>query len=341
MISGRKLEHRVLGALIGLSTVAVFGVVHATGRDVVANVGEYELRVDEVQARVAQMPLFQLKNVGATPEEIRRKLVEEFVDLEVMVQGAKLNELHELPDVSERISSVLVSALLNDLSEEATTAGTVSDAAVRAFYEANKERYTPQQRIMIWQIAVESKEEADRLLDTIRSGSEFKDEASFVNAWDQLARAHSVDKSTNMRKGNLGFVQPDGATAHKDIRVPKEIFAAAAKIKDGEVHPEAVEVGAYWVIVARRGSHMTPLRTLESEAPNIRGFLAREQVAERRKALIDSLRAAHLHEKNERALDQLTFSNNEITVARRPGALRETQAPTGAVIPVGKPGNLR
>lgn len=340
MGSVRSFKHRVIGGLIGLASLGVLGVVHATGQ-VVANVGDYELRVDEVQARVAQMPLFQLKNIGATPDEIRSKLVDEFVDLEVMVQGAKLNELDELPDVSERIRSVLVSGLLHDLAEEATQEGAVSDAAVRAFYEANKERYTPQQRIMIWQIAVDSKDEADKLLTTIRSGAEFKDEATFVSAWDQLARAHSVDKSTNMRKGNLGFVQPDGTTAHKDIRVPPEIFAAAAKIKDGQVHPEPVKVGSFWVLVARRGSHMTPLRTVESEAPNIRGFLAREQVAERRKTLIDSLRAAHLHEKNERALDQLTFSNNEITVARRPGALRETDPPSGAVKPAGKPGNLR
>jgi peptidyl-prolyl cis-trans isomerase C len=337
----QRIRAKATGVCLGVASLGLFGVVHATGADVVAKVGDYEIKVDEVHKRLAQVPLFQLKNMGNTPSDIRERFVEEIVKLEIMVQGARLQKLDELPDVNERIRSVMVSALLNNLANEAANDGVVSDAKVREYYEAHSERYMPQQRIMIWHIQVKTKVEAEKLLATIKSGADFQDEASFVTAWDNLARTKSIDKSTHMRKGNLGFVQPDGSTAHKDVRVPKAMFDAAASIKNGEVYPEPLQVESSWVVLARRGSHDTAHRTLESETATIRGFLAREHVTDRRRALVERLRAEHMKEKNERVLDQLTVSDNEITVSRRPGALREARAPRGSVKPVGKPGNLR
>jgi peptidyl-prolyl cis-trans isomerase C len=337
----QRIRAKAIGVCLGVASLGLFGVVHATGADVVAKVGDYEIKVNEVQKRLAEVPLFQLKNMGDTPSDVRTRFVEEIVKLEIMVQGARLQKLDNLPDVDERIRSVMVSALLNDLANEAAHDGVVSDEKVREFYEANAGRYLPQQRIMIWHIEVKTKVEAEKLLVTINSGAEFKDEASFVTAWDNLARTNSIDKSTYMRKGNLGFVQPDGSTAHKDVSVPKAMFDAAATIKNGQVYPEPLQVESSWVVLARRGSHDTAHRTLESETTTIRGFLAREHVMDRRKALVERLRATHMKEKNERVLEQLTESNHVISVSRRPGALREARAPRGKMKPVGKPGNLR
>ncbi len=335
-----RLKSKLLGAALGAATLASLGVVHATGT-AVAKVGSYEIDQAEVQKRLAQMPLFQLKNMGETPDDVRKNFVDQLVELEVFVQGARAQKFDELPEVSSRIRSALVSALLDDLAQEAANDGAVSDEKVRAYYDAHKDRYLPQKRIMIWQIAVKTKVEADKLLKQIQTGAEFKNEASFVNAWDKLAREHSIDKSTHMRKGNLGFVQPDGSTHHKDVRVPKAMYDAAAGIKDGEVYAKALQVESFWVVLARRGSTTTPHRTFEQERETIRGFLAREHVTKKRTDLIDQLREQHMREKNERLLEQVTIKDNAITVSRRPGALREARAPRGLVKPVGKPGNLR
>jgi hypothetical protein len=322
----------VLGAL---------GVVHATGADVAAKVGGYELRVSEVEKRLAQVPLFQLKNMGSSPDEIKKRFVEELVELEIMVQGARMENLDERPEVDQRIRSVLVSALLDELAKKAAADGAVTDEKIRAYYEANADRYQPQERIMIWQIAVKTKAEAEKLLSTIQSGAEFKEEATFVDAWDKLARENSIDKSTYMRKGNLGFVHPDGSTHHKDVKVPTAIYAAASKIKDGAVYPEPLQVESFWVVIARRGSSTTPHRTLQSERETIRQYLAREHILQERKALIERLRNEHVQEKNERVLEQLTITEDEVTVSRRPGALRQARDARGPSRPSGRPGSLR
>jgi peptidyl-prolyl cis-trans isomerase C len=335
------MKQRLAGALFGLGVLAAAALAHGSGTSVIATIGDYKLDVDAVEARMRQVPLFQVKNLGSSPDEIRRKFVDEVVALELMVQGARIDKLDEQPEVKERLRAVLVSALLNELVGEATRAGEIGDDQVKAYYEANKARYQPELRIKIWQIAVASREKAAELLDTIKNGAEFKDEASFATAWDKLVQEHSIDRSTKMQKGNLGFVQPDGTTAQEDIRVPKEMFEAAAKIKDGEIYPEPLQLGGYWIVLARRGSHMTPERPLSVEAPAIRQLLAREHVANRRKQLVDGLREKYVRDVNDKPIDQISVSDSDITVERRPGALRRAQPASGDPKPKGEPGNMR
>ncbi len=339
-MSWQAIKTKAIGAAWGIATLGAFSLVHATG-STVAKVGTYEIQLSEVQKRLGKLPLFQLKQLGTSPDTVRRRFVDEIVKLEIMVQGARLEGLDELPDVSERIRVVMVSALLNGLASDAATDGVVSDAKARAYYDANSERYKPENRIKIWQIAVKTKVEAEALLKTIGSGDGFKNESTFVDAWEALAREKSVDKATYMRRGTLGFVQPDGATANKDVRVPKAVYDAAASIKNGEIYPQPLQVESSWIVLTRRGSQITPHRTFESERSNILGFLARQHVVTRRRALVERLRTDHMHEKNERVLDQLSVSDAEITVSRRPGTLRKARSPRGKGRPVGKPGDLR
>ena len=53
--------------------------------------------------------------------------------------------------------------------------------------------------------------------------------------WNELARDESVDKTTSMRGGNLGFVAPDGSTTDPNLKVDPALYAAAEKVKDSEL----------------------------------------------------------------------------------------------------------
>ncbi len=321
---------------------ATSGTLYAQSRAdrVVVRVGEREITIGEVEKRLGQVPLFQLKSLGSSPDEVKRKFLEELISMDLLLLAAEEAKLAERPDVRDRIVQLMTQALLADLQRESLDAREVSDEEVKAYYDANRALYASQQRIKIWQIVVDDKAKADKLLDTIRSDPEYaKDPAA---GWDELAREHSLDKSTAMRSGNLGFVQPDGQTAHKDVRVPKELFDAAAKVEDGQVVPEPVQVGDYWVVVQRRGSHVTPERTLESETPTIRGMLAREKVDKRRTELLAKLRERYVTDLNINVIDQIEITaDGELAPQGRPGALRRGHPATGKGRPSGPPGDLR
>lgn len=322
--------------------LATSGTVYAQSRAdrVVARVGEREITVAEVEKRLAQVPLFQLKNLGSTPDEVKRRFVEQLISAELLLQAAHEAKLAERPDVRDRIVQLLTQALLGDLHRESLDAREVSDQEVKAYYDQNSALYASQQRIKIWQIVVEDEAKARKLLAAIQNDPEYAKDPTA--GWDKLAREQSLDKATAMRSGNLGFVQPDGQTAHKDVQVPKELFDAAAKVGDGQVAPEPVKVGDYWVVLQRRGSHMTPERTLESETPTIRGLLAREKVDTRRKELLAKLREKYISDLNNNVVDQIEITpDGELGAQGRPGALRRGHPASGRGRPSGPPGNMR
>ena len=164
-----------------------------------------------------------------------------------------------------------------------------------------------------------------------------------MGTWDKLAREHSIDKTTAMRKGNIGFVQPDGSTAHKDVRVPKEMYEAALTVADGEVVKKPLKVGDYFVIVQRRGTMNTPERTLEMEAPTIRGLLSKKKIEARRKALLRELRDRWVEELNPRAVNAIEVTpSGDLGQNTRPGTLeRASHGVKGSTKPSGKPGRMR
>jgi peptidyl-prolyl cis-trans isomerase C len=154
---------------------------------------------------------------------------------------------------------------------------------------------------------------------------------------------HSLDKSTAMRKGNLGFVSSDGGTAYKDVRVSPAIFEAAAKVKDGQVFPEPVQVGdKAWAVLWRRGSQQTPERTLEMEATTIRGILAKDKVQARVKSLLEELRAKHVRDAQLGLAEQIEVSaQGDLAPRRRRGGLPRGHAAAASPRPQGEPCTLR
>jgi len=323
--------------------VVVGAVAHAqTDADrPVATVGESKITVAQVQKSIGRVPLFQLKNLGDSSAAVKRTFVEQLTKRELLVQGALDAKLDERVDVRDRIRTVLTSALLNELRGEAIKAGDVSDQEVAKYYADNKARYTSALRIKIWQIVVGTQAEAQALLDFIAKDAEYAKDP--IAGWDKLAREKSLDKSTAMRKGNLGFVQADGQTAHKDLRVPKELFEAAAKLQDGELLSEPLGVAGRWVVLQRRGSHQTPERTLQSEAATIRSLLAKQKVQARTKELLEGLRQQYVKDKRAAAVDQIDIDyDGEISPKNRPGTLKRRGHPAaGKNRPAGQPGHLR
>jgi peptidyl-prolyl cis-trans isomerase C len=331
-------------ALVGLVVLAISGVVvlaSAQNDRTVATIGDRKITLGEAQARLDTVPLMQLKNLGSDPATVKARFVEQLATLELLVQGARDKKLHERRDVRDRIRDKLRMALLNDLHREALEAGEVSDEEVAKYYDENRSRYAAQQRLKIWQIVLGTRAEAQDVLNIIANDEEYAKDP--IAGWDKLARERSLDKATSMRKGNLGFVQPDGVTAHKDIKVPAILFQAASKIADGELLKTPLKVDKYWVVLQRRGSVVTPERKLDTEATAIRGVLAKQKVAERQKELLDELRARYVKEKNPSAVDAIEIDHaGDIGHGARPGTLkRRSHRTDGKGKPQGSPGKLR
>ncbi|MRG92901.1 peptidyl-prolyl cis-trans isomerase [Polyangium spumosum] len=289
---------------------------------VVAKVGVRTITVREVERRLAAIPPFQLRYFGKTHDEIRRKFLEESVLKETLyAEGAEATKMRELPEVAERIRGVLRSTIVAQIRAEVLAQGPVSEEDVRAYYEANRDKYHAPPRVAIWRILVATREQA---LDVIGKA---KADLS-PKRWNELARDTSLDKTTSMRGGNLGLVAPDGTTTEPNMKVDLALVKAVEGVKDSELVPEPVAEGSAWAVVWRRQSVKAVDRPLELEAPSIRQLLMHERTQKKIGELVAELRKKHLGETNVDLLEILGVSAmGEVSPARRPGTLPSSRRP--------------
>lgn len=329
-----------LAAVVGAMVIGVTASAQSRGDRVVVTLGDARLTVADVEARLARVPAFRLRELGATPEVQRRRALDAVVDVELLAMAARAEKLDEREDVAIRLRRTLVGALEAKLREEALASAEVSDQAVREFYEKNRGRYASETRIKIWQIVAKTRDDAAEVLKAIEADKEWDKDP--VGKWDDLARKSSIDKTTAMKKGNLGFVAPDGTTQDASVRVNPALYAAAAKLSEGQIASEAVQDGDVWVVVSRRGTMTTPERTLESETPTIRGMLAKQQLQQRMNAALEALRKKYVSELHPERLGDVTIDvGGAVTPARRPGSLPRVTRAERPGAPRAEDGHLR
>ena len=340
-----RLLHRSVtcGALLctALLTFAAPAGLRAQPRmgdgTVVARVGSRIITVADVERRIAGVPPFQLRTLGATPEEIRRNFVDRVMVREALLaEGAAADGVADRDDVAERIRSRLRGAVLSTLRTEVQTTAPVSDADVDAYFAANKGRFSAPPRLALWRILVATREEARAVIEDVKKDLTPKH-------WNEVCREKSLDKATNMRGGNLGFVAPDGTTAEAGVKVDPALTQAAATVKDADLVPEPVQEGERWAVVWRRQSMKAVQRDLEAEKGNIRQTLLHARTEERIKGVLEGLRKDRLTEYNPELVDQLDItSNGELQPMRRPGSLSSSRRASALPPqPVPGPGGLR
>jgi peptidyl-prolyl cis-trans isomerase C len=301
---------------------------------IVARVGTRTISAAEVSRRIAQIPPFQLRTLGKTADEVRRAFVDRVMVPELLLaQGAVDSKLAERDEVAEHVRGKLRNAMLAQIRAEATTGAPVTDAEVKAYYEANAAKYHAPARVQIWRIQVAKREEAVALL------AELKKDAS-PKRWNELAREKSLDHATNLRGGNLGFVAPDGTTSEAGMKVDVALLAAVATAKDAELVPEPVKDGERWSVLWRRQSMRAIDRELAMEAPLIRPILVHERGETKTRALVEKLREERVTELNPDVVEMLEVSaSGDLQPVRRPGTM-QARKPLNAQ-PVPAAGTMR
>lgn len=307
----------------------------APGDAIVARVGDRVITVREVERRIAQVPPFQLRSFGRTPEEIRRQFVSSVLVRELLLsQGALAERLDARPEVEERIRDILRSAILGQIRRDTGTGSAVTDEEVRAYYEQNQERFRSPPRLALWRILVATRAEAEAILGDLGKDVTPK-------RWNEIARERSLDKATSMRGGNLGFVTPDGATAEPGLKVDPRLVEAASRVKDAEIVSEPVPEGERFAVVWRRQSMKAVNRTLEQEAPSIRQVIAHNKAEVRVKELLEQLRKQQLREHNPEYVDLIDISSTgDLQPVKRPGTLPSSRRPNVAS-PAPRPSDMR
>lgn len=294
--------------------------------DVVLTVGSSTVTASELERRLKAVPPFQLPTWGHTPAEIRKAFVEDVLVRELLFyEEAKRRGSDKSGPVADRVRDTLSQAM------EAEVKGAVSEVTpeeIKAYYEANRHRFNTPRRIKLWRILVSDEAKAKALLSRLKVN-----ELEGAKRWNEAARSESLDKATNMRDGDLGFVTPDGQTEMPQVRVDPALFAASEKVKDGEIVPEPVKEGDNWAVVWRRGSLEAVNRTLAQEVMSIRQVLGRQKLQDAVTELTKKLEREHVKNVNAELLSYvLVDTSGDVGTRQKPGVIPRHR-PRGAPTP--------
>ena len=258
-----------------------------------------KVTVGELEDRIGSLPPFQRATFGADPAKVRRAFLEQVLlpeSLEAL--GAQAQKLDQQPSTAQAIERARSKATVRAVRARIGPESAISMDDVQKYYDANRSRYDTPERIQIWRILCKTKEEAQSVLDQAKKEPTPKE-------FGELAREHSVDKATNLRAGNLGFITPEGTSNEPGLKVDPSIVKAASGVRDGDLVPAPVPEGEYFSVVWRRGGIPATRHTVDQVAAQIRDALWKTRVKDETDRLVASLREAKLRDLNVSLLDQL------------------------------------
>jgi peptidyl-prolyl cis-trans isomerase C len=313
---------------LGLALTLLLGVVPSPAdqpSDVVVTVGESSVTAKELSERLKKYPPYQIATLGKTPQEIRKTFVEKVIVPELLqYEEAKRRKLDAEDPGRRRVIGVLQKAVEEQVKDEAAQ---ISPVDIANYYDSNRHRFNTPKRIKIWRIVVPTEADAKKIIAEV-SGVDLQS----LNKWNEAAKK-SADKSTALRNGELGFVTPDGQTDTPQLKVDPAIYAAADKVKDGEIVKDPVKEGERWSVIWRRGSLEPVVRSLAQESPNIQKILGREKVEEAVGKLIKQLRDEKVKNVATELLEYVEIDpSGDVGTRQKPGIVSRHDA-RGTPIP--------
>ena len=287
------------GLLLGIAAERAV----ADGQDsVVATVGRSRLTTRDLERRLRALPAYQLAALGNTVEAARRRYLEEVVVRELLLDQAVADErLEQDQAVAQQVRARLAEALVTELERDIERTRPVTDEQVRRAFETEQPTLDTPRRLRVFRILVGDETEARKLIGEVQG-------TAGLTKWATLARDRSLDKATNMRSGDLGFVRPDGSTDVPGLRVDPALFAAADRVADGALVPDPVNENDRFAVLWRRGSLPAERASFEERAPAILQRLLRQRLDTELSALVERLRKERAEVGNTALVDQVAVN---------------------------------
>jgi parvulin-like peptidyl-prolyl isomerase len=200
---------------------------------VLAKVGDHTITLGEYAATLERMDQFD--RLRYKTAERRRELLEEMITVELLAREAERRGLDKEPQTQEALRQILRDATLRDARAKARGPAEFKDDEVRAYFEANKEKYMEPERRRISHLLVKDRAQANGLLAKAKAITD-------MHAWGDFVLANSEEymgveyTGPEEAAGDLGLVGPPGDPRGANPRIDDELRAAAFLVdKVGDV----------------------------------------------------------------------------------------------------------
>ncbi len=279
------------------------GMSPETAARVLATVGESTITVADVERFIAAQPRHQ--RARYTNPEQRRALLERMIDMEVLALEARKRGLDADPTVQHVLKDALARQLLETAVDTTVSLSEISDAQIKAFYDANPDRYVRPEARRAAIIAQPTRVELDTLRATIDTAIA-ETPAQARQIFGDFAKARSIQKESAHLKGDLGFFDAKGQNDKGQSRVSAPTAAAVFALKTvNQIGPAFEADGGRWSLVQLTHIREAASQPLEAVRLDIQTELLLQRKTAERERFIAELRARATVTIDESKLDSL------------------------------------
>jgi len=291
---------------------------------IVAKVGERTITLGDFARTLDRMDPFD--RLRYQTKERRRELLQEMIDVELLAQEARRRGLDKRPEVQDALRQLYRDALLQKVRDSLPPPGAISADEVKAYYEANAERYTEPERRRVSAIVMTSKAEAEKVLklaQNVKSAAE----------WGDLFLKNSITAPKNRGAndpvdlaGDLGIVGPPGDPKGGNAKVPEAVRAAVFAVPAvGQVAGAVIEADGKFFIARLSGQTAGHKRTLAEADRTIRVAILQQRLAELEQKLDEELRAKFPVQIDEKVLSGVELPGALVDAATTPSPWSKKQ----------------
>lgn len=327
----------------GSSAEPVSGLTADQAAKVVAKVGERTITLGDFARTLDRMDPFD--RLRYQTKERRRELLGEMIDVELLAQEARRRGLDKQPEVQDALRQLYRDALLQKMRDTLPPPAGIPADEVKAYYEANAERYIEPERRRVASIVTASKADAEKALKLAQK-------VKTPNEWGELFLKSSITAPKTKGQndpvdlaGDLGIVGPPDDPKGGNVKVPDAVRAAVFKITTvGQVADSVVEAEGKFFVVRLSGMTAGHKRTLQEADRSIRVAILQQRMQDMEKKLDEDLRVKFPVQIDDKALANVKLPPGLVDAATAPSPWSKKQqdeasggAPPGEAPDAGAP----
>ena len=268
---------------------------------VIAKVGDRPITLGDYAKALERMDPFD--RLRYQTKERRRELLTEMINVELLASEAKRRGLDKEPETEDAVRTILRDAMLADARADLPAPAEIPAAEVRAYFEANLDRFSEPERRRVAAVVMTDKKEAQKVLKDAQK-------ATTGAAWGDIFAKSSVTAPKGKNAGNpaelagdLGIVGPMSDARGANPRVPDAVRAAVFTLGAvGAVGPDVIEADGKLFIIRLNGITPPHHRTLAESERSIRVLLLQERMLKKERELEAELRKKYPVQIDEQAL---------------------------------------
>lgn len=171
-------------------------------KKVLATVGQKEITNYDVESALQGLDPYQAMHFGT--EEGKKQLLEDLVNQELFYMEAKEQELHNNENFKSEMKRIEENMLKQYAINNVLSSITLTEEEKKAFFDANKTKFSKPETATAKHILVETEETANELLNKINAG-----EMTFEAAAGEYSTCPSKDAGGNLGSFPRGQMVPE------------------------------------------------------------------------------------------------------------------------------------